>query len=277
MTGQIERLIVPHLGENIPYLIPDSDLAHLGAVSNILYIASFVMMWVAACILLRQYYQKLGKIRYWIVVSIPLIYFLSQYITIFLNLFAPLLSSPESIFYGITLTIIFRLSISAGGILFGIAFWSMVKNLEKSSILRNYMTISAYGPVLLFISNQANVLIYASYPPFGIASASMIGLSSYLVIVGIYSSAISLAHDAKLRRTIRNYALTESRLLDSIGMAHLEQGIENRVMRLMRETRKEMMEETGINSSLSEGEIKLYLSEVLAEVKKSNKKENGSQ
>lgn len=270
-TSQVQWLSVPHLGENIPYLIPDSDLARLDMVSNMLFVASFMIMWVAACILLRQYSQKLGNVRYWVLVSIPLIYFLSQYITISLNLFAPLLSSPESIVYGITLTLIFRLSISAGGILFGIAFWSVTRNLEKSNVVRNYMIISAYGLVLLFISNQANVLIYASYPPFGIASASMIGLSSYLVMIGIYSSATSLAHDARLRQTIRTYTVTESRLLDSIGMAHMEQDIQNKVMKMTKEVQQKMMEETGINSSLSEDEIKKYLSEVLSEVKKFTK------
>ena len=125
----MQWLIVPHLGESIPYLIPDSDLARLGIVSNMLSVASFIMMSVAYCILLRQYSLRLGHVRYWILVSVPLIYYLSQYITISMNLFAPMLSSPESIMYGITLTIIFRVSISAGGVLFGIAFWSVARNL----------------------------------------------------------------------------------------------------------------------------------------------------
>ena len=129
-----------------------------------LFVASFMMMWIAACILLRQYSLRLGNVRYWILVSIPLIYFLSQYITISLNLFAPLLSSSDSISYGITLTLIFRISISAGGILFGIAFWRVARNLDKSNVVRNYMIMSAYGLVLLFTSNQANVLVNASYP-----------------------------------------------------------------------------------------------------------------
>ena len=74
----MQWLIVPHLGESIPYLIPDSDLARLGIVSNMLSVASFIMMWAAACILLRQYSLRLGHVRYWILVSVPLIYYLSQ-------------------------------------------------------------------------------------------------------------------------------------------------------------------------------------------------------
>ena len=95
-------------------------------------------------------------------------------------------------------------------------------------------------------------------------------------MVGIYSSATSLAHDARLRQTIRTYAVTESRLLDSIGMAHLEQDIQNRVLKMTKEIRQTMMEETGINSSLSEEETKQYLVEVLTEVKKFKEKGNSN-
>ena len=123
----------------------------------------------------------------------------------------------------------------------------------------------------LSLKTRVNVLVNA---PFGIACASMIGLSSYLVMVGIYSSATSLAHDARLRQTIRTYAVTESRLLDSIGMAHMEQDIQNRVLKMTNEIRETMMEETGINSSLSEEETKQYLVEVLTEVKKFKEKGN---
>jgi hypothetical protein len=265
-TSQIQRIIVPHLGENIPFLIPGSDLDNLNTANNILSIASFMMMWVAACILLRHYSLKLGKVKYWALVSIPLIYFLSQYLTLSLNLFAPLLSSPQSIFYGILLTLAFTISSSTGGILFGIAFWSVARGLHKSSIVRNYMIISAYGLVLLFTSNQATVLVNASYPPFGLATASIIGLSSYLVLLGIYSSAISVSEDSELRRSIRTFAVKESKLLDSIGSAQMEQEIIGRVIPLVKQQRHNIIEETGIQPSLTEEDIKQYLEDVLAEI-----------
>ena len=160
--------IVPHLGENIPFLIPGSDLSILYATNDITSIISFMMMWIATCMLLRHYSRKMGKIKFWILVSIPLVYFLSQFFTLSLNLFGPLLSS-QSIFYGVLLTLVFTLSKSAGGILFGIAFWTAIRNIHESSVVRNYMIISAYGLVLLFTSNQANVLVTAPYPPFGLA------------------------------------------------------------------------------------------------------------
>ena len=69
------------------------------------------------------------------------------------------------------------------------------------------MIVSSYGFALLFISNQAIVLVSAPYPPFGLATISFTGLSSFLVTLGIYSSAVSLAHDAKLRRDHKDFCI----------------------------------------------------------------------
>ena len=81
---------------------------------------------------------------------------------------------------------------AAGGILFGVAFWTIARNISNN-IVRDHIIISAYGFVLLFISEQAIVLTYLAYPPFGYATVSFMGLSSYLIFIGIYSSAISIA------------------------------------------------------------------------------------
>ena len=56
------------------------------------------------------------------------------------------------------------------------------------------------------------------------------GLASYLVLIGIYSSAISISEDSRLRSSIRNFAIKEANLLDSIGTAHMEQEIQKKVI-----------------------------------------------
>jgi hypothetical protein len=48
-------------------------------------------------------------------------------------------------------------------------------------------------------------------------------------------SAISISEDSELRRSIKKFAIKESKLLDSIGMAHVEQEIQKRVLRLVKE------------------------------------------
>jgi hypothetical protein len=140
--------------------------------------------------------------------------------------------------------------------------------LSSNNVVRNYMIISAYGLALVFVSNQAAVLVTAPYPPFGLPSVSFMGLASYLVLIGIYSSAISVSEDSNLRQSIRNFALKEPRLLDSIGMAQMEQEIQKRVIALTKQHQDEMAEQTGVESSLTENDVKEYLDQVIEEVKK---------
>lgn len=42
-------------------------------------ILSFILTWFATVLLLRSYSRKFGRAKYWILVSIPLVYFLSQF------------------------------------------------------------------------------------------------------------------------------------------------------------------------------------------------------
>jgi len=77
-------------------------------------IASFIITWIATAVLLRQYSVKLGKVRYWIVVSLPLLYFLFQFVAFILNAYLPFLSG-NTIFYNILITLILTFSKPVGG------------------------------------------------------------------------------------------------------------------------------------------------------------------
>ena len=76
-----------------------------------------------------------------------------------------------------------------------------------------------------------------------------------------------MAEDSKLRQTIRNVATKELRLLDNIGTAQMAQEIQKTVISVTKRTQKTMTEETGVKSSLTEEDMKLYLQQVINEVK----------
>src|SRR3989442_7658333 len=135
-----------------------------------------------------------------------------------------------SLFLSILVTLIFTLSKPVGGILFGVAFWTMAKDVSANKIVREYLIIAGFGLLMLFISDQAITLISIPYPPFGLVTISFLGLSSYMILVGIFSSAISVAEDSTLRKSIRDFTIGQSRLLDSIGSAQMEQEIERKVL-----------------------------------------------
>ncbi len=230
-------------------------------------IVSFLLTWAATVLLLHHYSRKLGKIKYWIFVSIPLIYFLSQFLTLFPNVINEIISK-DPVYYSTILTLAFTLSKIAGGIFFGLAFWFVAKNLPHGNTIRDYMIICAYGFIFFFISNQAIVLVIAPYPPFGLIAAAYAGLSAYLILIGIYSSALSVSQDISLRRSIKKLAKAEPRLLDSIGMAQVEKEIQSKVIRAIKCNQELMSEKTGVESSLTEEDINQYLNQVLKEVKK---------
>ncbi len=80
----------------------------------------------------------------------------------------------------------------------------MASVLIKKSAVRNYLIISGFGFLLLFTSNQAILISIAPYPPFGISTITVMGMSSYMIILGIYSATISISNDSELRRSIQD-------------------------------------------------------------------------
>jgi hypothetical protein len=186
-------------------------------------VAGFIFTWFATILLLHHYSRKLGFIKYWIIVLIPLVYFLSQFQGVVLDVFAPL-RALNPILFDVTYTLIFSATKSVGGILFGIAFWSVAKNIQNK-VVKNYLVISAYGMVLLFTANQPVSLTLIPYPPFGLATISFLGLSAYLVFIGIYSASLSVALDSTLRNMIRRMTLDEMKFLKDIGTSEMERTI----------------------------------------------------
>jgi hypothetical protein len=229
-------------------------------------VMSFILTWIATVLLLHSYSKRVGRAKYWILVSIPLVYFLSQFQPLFLDVLTPFRLS-EPVLFGVVYTLFFSATVPAGGILFGIAFWSVARKMVLNKV-KQYMMISAYGMMLLFSSNQAAGLVLAPYPPFGLVTVAFFGLASYLIFLGIYSSAISVAEDSTLRQSIRRFAIKELKLLDSIGTAEMEREIQRKVVVFTKRNQEQMLEETGIASSLTEQDVKEYLELVINDVVK---------
>ena len=88
--------------------------------------------------------------------------------------------------------LIYTVAKPAGGILFGIAFWTIAKHLPNQAV-RKYMLISAFGIMLIFAANQSIYLVLVPHPPFGLVTVPFMGLASYLFYLGIYSASISVS------------------------------------------------------------------------------------
>lgn len=86
------------------------------------------------------------------------------------------LSDP--VLFGIVYTLLFSVTKPLGGVLFGVAFWMVARNLKDSKV-KGYLIISAYGMTLLFASNQPTSLVLVPYPPFSLFTISFMGLAVF--------------------------------------------------------------------------------------------------
>jgi Ca2+/Na+ antiporter len=162
-------------------------------------------------------------------------------------------------------SVIFAVSKAAGGILFGIVFWIMSRKMNKNKALRHFLIIITIGFMLLFVSEQAVSLISLPIPPFGLASVATLGLSSYLILVGLYYSAISISTDIEFRKFIRASAIKELTFLGKIGSAEQEKETEKIVNRLINQNLKEFRSQIG---NTQPENVKGYIDDIMDEIKR---------
>jgi hypothetical protein len=227
---------------------PGSLLYQLGKMYHYADIVSFLLKWIATALLLYHYSKKMGKAIYWILISLPLVYFAGTYLDDF-NVYEPH-TETEELYWDLYTS----LNSTAGGVLFFIGFVVAARHFHENFAIRNYMIICGLG-FLVFFSAGQSTLTNTLYPPFGLATMSLYGLSTYMILLGLYSSAISVSEDIELRKSIKKSTLRESKFLDSMGTAHMERELLKRMVSKARTEQNERAQESGIRSSLSEEEI----------------------
>ena len=94
--------------------------------------------------------------------------------------------------FGTIYTIIFSGTGLFTGFLFFLPFWFFAKRTQNKEIKRS-LTMTSFGLLLFFTINQEPPLQEKVFPPFGIISVSVTGLSIFLIFFGIYSTAIYLS------------------------------------------------------------------------------------
>jgi hypothetical protein len=251
------------------------ELSTIFYSADIPLILSFMFLWIATAMLLNHYSQKFGRIRYWTMICLPLIPFLAGMLP---TLLGQLPTSTGFLEYKRSLLfyiLIFKIAVVVGAILFSTAFFVMARNIRRKldqsttigTDVKNYLLFCSYGTVILAVSLSSSE-IHTPYPPFGVVAFSFAALGVYMFTLGIYSTANSIANDAKLRHSIRKYVIEQSQLLDSIGNIHMQQEIEERVLKLSKSQQESLQEQTGVMASLNEQDTKKYLDEVLDELKK---------
>jgi hypothetical protein len=235
-------------------------------IQEYILIISFSIVWLATALLMKSYTTMKGLVRYWAIMFISLIYFTGQF-SPFLGIIS--LSTISTTLGDIGYTIFVSAAKPIAGILFGLVFWSISRKITKK-VTKEYLLIAGFGMMLLFASNQSTGLALTPLPPFGIITAAFFGLSTYLLFIGLYSTAVSVSHDLTLRKQVRTYA-NQLLLLDKMGTPEMKQQVETLVSRIMKDLKNKahyLAESSGVVPSIDEENFNEYLQMVLKEVKK---------
>ena len=233
----------------------------LSAVYNVIFFMSFLVIWVATMALLNQYKYRLGKIKYYALTIIPLIYFIFPFHTYFANLLSPfVLDSPIAV--SVIYTILFSASKQVGAFLFSLSFLIASTVVPKDSVKKSLL-ISCIGMTILFSSVEITPLQYKVLPPYGLITEAFIPLGAFLLLVGIFTSAINVSQDGELRRDFRKSAITQLNLLRTIGIAQMEKELIKNFK--LTEKRYQNLEPT--QERYSEENVKQIVHEVLEELK----------
>jgi hypothetical protein len=227
--------------------------------------AYFVLVWAGTILILHHNIQRIGRVKFWILVILPILFFMGFYITFYQTINPPDPDTEQLPPLAIILIILY--SAMAAGILFGAGFLSISKSLGSETNIRDYMLITAYAFMIFFVSSGATIG-QAGYPPYGLANVLFVGPATFLILTGLYRSAVSVSQDIRLRSSIKNTTRSQAGLLDDIGSAEMQGELEKKVMKVTKSNADTLAKQSGVEPSLTEQEIIDYIQQATKEIKK---------
>ena len=185
------------------------------------YLLTFGSVYLITVLSLRTYLKNIRRVLFYLLFSVPLIYFMLNLLPFFTGYIASLvLYSPT--FYGTLYTLLFSGTGPLGGILFSIVLLTLSSRMDNV-LVRRYLSLGALGMLLFFIVNQNPPLQQSLLPPFGIISKSFIGLGCIMILVGIYSSVTLLSRRNTLTTVILKEMLRDPLFSSAVRSEHLMQ------------------------------------------------------
>jgi hypothetical protein len=229
-----------------------------------------LLIWGGTIILLRNNINRIGKIKFGALVAFPVVYFLGYYMFLYPTIYpdSPVSQAINENF--MTSLLLYNAAGIIVGILFGLGFFSVARFISPGNDVRDYMSIAGYG-FMIFVTAAGTTVLQAAYPPYGLPNVSSVGLAAFMIMVGLHHSAVSVAQDARLRQLIKNSALKESKLLDSMASAQMAQELQNKIVKVTKENAQVMEQKSGTEPSLTDDEITNYLSQIIDELKEKRK------
>ncbi len=232
----------------------------------------FSLFWICNYFLLHYQIKKIGKIKFFTLVTLPLILFFFVFIYNYDELYSLTenMKFDESIVFMLQIFIV-MFSIALCGILYGIGFKSVANLLKMSPQIERYLIMASYGIILFFISANASI-VGASFPPFGIPSIIFLPFASLLFYVGIYYSIIAISNDIRIRKYIKNSAYKELEIMGNLAQSQMIDNMKEKVLAMTKKYSEEIHQKSNSETMETEEDLKSYLDEAISIFNKGNKK-----
>jgi len=247
--------------------------SNLSSIYSITKNISFVAVWTASVILTKSNIHKVGKAKYWLIVSIPVIYFLFQYFPILLDQIGPLdllTTAAGSIlpyFYNFVLN-----TVNIGsGILFGLSFFILSRAVSFEN-LKYYLIICGTGIMIIFSSNVSTTVILGTFPAWAIVSLSFVLPASFLLLLGLDSATYYIAGDILVRRFLNKFR-NQFDMFAALGSAEASAATERRIHNISTRIHDNLETEKLFVDRTETGDVRQYVREVIDEMRKSGGKD----
>jgi hypothetical protein len=257
------------LHSDVTFPPPTTVISIINTLQTVSWIISFLLIWGDTILLLLLYHnnRRIGKVKFWALASIPII-FLSFQLYFYQSILGPISVRADPVMSLVVPVILLKVTSIISITLFAIGFRSISKALSHTPLIREYMMLTAYGIILFILATTTTTIAAAGFPPFGLVNVLLYGPFSFLVLTGLYRSANCVSEDAKLRRSINTLAKKESKLLDITSSAEVQREIQIKVMTTIKANAEMLEQQSGIEPSLSDEEIHEHLEIVTKEIRR---------
>lgn len=221
-----------------------------------------IASWMLTVLLLKGYSSRIGKKKFWLMVSIPLAY--QVFVIVASNPYLVNESFVE-IIYSTQVQFLININGQISGLFFAVAFLVVGRKMKRKR-MKDFFIISSIGVFSLFSSIQDLSIGYAAYPPFGLVTLVFLGLSSYMLLVGMVGSAAYVSRDSEVRHEVYRGLEKDSEVI-KMGLAEMEREVQRRVTLALDNIKSaNMLEEMKVNVDPDEEDVQLMIEEVLKEV-----------
>ena len=147
---------------------------------------SFIFTWIITLIVLRQYYQRKGKLplMFYFILILPLVLYIMGRTPELYTMFSGHIFRFDDMPNPYLFRVLFRIGVIGGSVLFGVAFFIISRSISAGRV-KDCVTIAAIGATMIGISLSPSAL----QNTFGVAGRSLMLLSSFLFSLGFYLSA----------------------------------------------------------------------------------------